>query len=101
MSTRVLHIKSKQRTNSISLEGLQDFDYVEGETINPNTIIANSHISLYCLDSQNKRAIFVETPLDIELSNASFFHQAQYEYAQRLIAVPYEQLHQLAEKIGD
>ncbi len=96
MSTKVLHIQSKKRSVPLSVVQLQDFDYIEGETIDPKTIIENPNISLYCLDPQNQRAIFVETPLEIELSQAPFFYQAQYEHAQRLIAVPLEDLPQLA-----
>ena len=96
MNSKILHIQSKQRPNPLSIVKLQDFDYIEGENIEPKTIIENPNISLYCLDPQNQKAIFVETPSDLDLSDASFFHQAQYEHAQRLIAVPFQDLYQLA-----
>lgn len=96
MSSKILSIQSKQRPNPLSIVQLQDFDYIERESIESKTIIENPNISLYCLDPQNQKAIFVETPSDVDLSNASFFHQAQYNYAQRLIAVPFQDLYQLA-----
>lgn len=102
MNTRVLHIQEKYQTqigDHISLKDLQDFDYVEGEAIPPQTVLENPNVSLYCLDPQNQRAIFVETPEDIDLANAPFFFKAQYKYAQRLIAVPYEKCYQLAASI--
>ena len=74
MSTKILYIQSKQRPDPLSIVKLQDFDYIEGENIDPKTIIESLNISLYCLDPQNQQAIFVETPLDIKLSNAPFFH---------------------------
>lgn len=101
MSTKVLYIQSKQRPDPLSIVKRQDFDCIEGENINPKIIIESPNISLYCLDPQNQQAIFVETPLDIELSNAPFFYQAQYEYAQRLIAVPLEDLPQLMTAIEE
>jgi hypothetical protein len=101
MSTKVLYIQSKQRPDPLSIVNLQDFNYIEGESIDPKTIIENPNISLYCLDPQNQRAIFVETPLNIDLSNAVFFHQAQYEHAQQLLAVPFEYLPQLAAALGE
>lgn len=104
MSTKTLHILKKYQTqigDHISLKDLQDFDYVEGKIIEPQIIFENPNISLYCLDPQNEQAIFVETPEDINIVNAPFFFKAQYKYAKQLIAVPYEQLHQLAEKIKD
>jgi hypothetical protein len=101
MIAKVLYIQSKQRPDPLSMVKLQDFDYIEGENINPKIIIESPNISLYCLDPQNQQAIFVETPLEIELSNAPFFFQAQYEYAQRLIAVPLEDLPQLMTAIEE
>ena len=101
MIAKVLYIQSKQRPHPLSIVKRQDFDCIEGENINPKIIIESPNISLYCLDPQNQQAIFVETPLEIELSNAAFFYQAQYEYAQRLIAVPLEDLPQLITAIEE
>ncbi|NJK66511.1 MAG: sulfotransferase [Microcoleus sp. CSU_2_2] len=101
MIAKVLYIQNKQRPDPLSIVKLQDFDCIEGENINPKIIIESPNISLYCLDPQNQQAIFVETPLEIELSNATFFYQAQYEYAQRLIAVPLEDLPQLMTAIEE
>jgi hypothetical protein len=92
MNTQILHIQSKNRTPANTVVKLEDFDYKEGENIDPLTIVQNPNISLYCLDPQNQRAIFVETPLDIDLSQAPFYYLAQYEHAQKLIAVPLEEL---------
>lgn len=99
MSTKVLQIQNKNRTPANTIAKLEDFDYVEGETIDAKTIIRNPNISLYCLDPQNQRAIFVETPLDVDLSQAPFFYQAQYDQSQKLIAVPFEELPELAQDI--
>ncbi|WP_445240822.1 sulfotransferase family protein [Microcoleus vaginatus] len=93
--------KASNDPDPLSIVKLQNFDYIEGENINPQIIIESPNISLYCLDPQNQQAIFVETPLDIQLSNAPFFYQAQYEYAQRLIAVPLEDLPQLMTAIEE
>ncbi|WP_299489627.1 sulfotransferase [Acaryochloris sp. IP29b_bin.137] len=97
MSSKILHIQGKQRPDLLSIVKLQDFDYIEGEDIESKTILEKSNISLYCLDLQNQKAIFVETPSNIFLADASFVHQTQYEYAQKLIAVPFQDLFQLAE----
>ncbi|NET75552.1 sulfotransferase [Okeania sp. SIO1F9] len=43
--------------------------------------------------------MFVETPLDIDLSQAPFFYQSQYNHAQKLIAVPFSELSELLESI--
>ncbi|NEP74839.1 MAG: sulfotransferase [Okeania sp. SIO2G4] len=99
MNTKILNIQSKNRTPANTVAKLEDFDYQEGETIDPKTVITNPNISLYCLDAQNQRAIFVQTPLDIDLSQAAFFYHAQYDHAQKLIAVPLAEIPQLIEEI--
>lgn len=72
MIAKVLYIQNKQRPDPLSIVKLQDFDCIEGENINPKIIIESPNISLYCLDPQNQQAIFVETPLEIDLSNAPY-----------------------------
>lgn len=99
MSSKILHILNKKRTFANTIAKLEDFDYAEGETIDPKNIIENPNISLYCLEPQNQRAIFVKIPLDIDLSQSPFLYQAQYENAQTLLAVPFEEFYQLASEI--
>lgn len=100
MSAQILNIQTKHKKHPFSIVSLSDFQYVEGDMMDAKTIIDNPNISLYCIDDQHKRAIFVETTSDIiALANAPFFYQAQFEHAQRLIAVDYEELHRLARDI--
>jgi len=99
MSAKIFHIQNKNRTPASLIANLQDFSYEFRETIEPTNILEYSNISLYCLDHENRQAIFVETPLDIDIYEPPFLYQAQYEYAQRLIAVPYEEFHKLAQEI--
>ena len=56
-------------------------------------------ISLYCLDHANQWALFVDTSPEVDLLQAPFYFIAQYEAAQRLIAVPYAILHALADAV--
>jgi hypothetical protein len=97
MNARVLNIEKKFRANPILLASLQDFTYQEGDIIDPQVIFDQPAISLYCLDDPGRQAIFVETPPEVDLSQAPFYYQAQFEHAQRLIALPYEALHHLAQ----
>ena len=99
MSAKILHIQRKNRTPDITVVGLQDFDYREGETIDSLTVVEKSNISLYCLDPIAKRAIFVETPKNIDLSQPPFYYLAQYEHAEKLIAVPFEDLPELVNRL--
>ena len=99
MSAKILHIKTKNRNIPNAVVKLEDFDYEEGEIIDPLTIVKHPNISLYCLDFKNQQAIFVETPTNIDLSQPPFYYLAQYEHAQKLIAVPLEELTQLVNNI--
>ena len=101
MAAKVLHIKRKLNIPTESLVNVRNFRYQEGEDVDAGIIIRNPSLSLYCLDDSKKRAIFVETPPDIDLSEAPFYYQAQFQHALRLIAVPYEDLHRLAREAGD
>jgi hypothetical protein len=100
MNTKTLLIQGRNRTPANTIAKLEDFDYVEGEGIDAKAIIENPNISLYCLDPENQRAIFVETPSDIDIYQPPFFYQAQYDYAQKLFAVSFEELSQLVQNIN-
>ncbi len=97
MIAKVLNIKAKNRTPENTIAKLEDFDYEEGELIDPLIIINQSNITLYCLDFNQEKAIFVETPPNLDLSQFPFLYLAQYDNAQRLIAVPWNDLFQLVE----
>jgi hypothetical protein len=60
-------------------------------------VVEHPQISLYCLDEKNRQAIFAELSPGVDLVQAPFYYQAQFDHAQRLIAVPYEQLPYLAD----
>ncbi|MBI1256824.1 MAG: hypothetical protein GC204_05090 [Chloroflexi bacterium] len=78
---------------------MNDFTYTSGETVDAQPLLENPNISLYCLDPDSRQAVFTELPPGIDLANAPFYYQAQFDHAQRLITVSYEVLHQLADQI--
>src|SRR5262245_50080443 len=96
MQANQLILEEKVKPHAFGTVSSSDFRYTEGPSIDPRVVIEQSNISLYCMDHDNERAIFVETPLDDALLQAPFYFVTQYETAQRLIAVPYNTLHQLA-----
>lgn len=100
MTANELEITARKRQNPIGVADPADFEFSEGADIDPQTVVTNPLISLYCLDHTNRRALFVETQPDVDLTQAPFFYQAQYENTVRLIGVPYETLHQLAGNIS-
>src|SRR6185503_4627513 len=73
----------------------------EGESVPPEVVLTDPDISLYCLDDENRQALFVQTPAGVDLLRAPFYYLAQYQHAQRLIAVPYDTLHRLADELAE
>lgn len=88
-----LFIDAKVKANPFTIVSITDFETRQGQPVDPNIVLNQPNISLYCLDHENRRAIFVETEQDDDIFNAPFYFIAQYEAAQRLIAIPYETLH--------
>jgi hypothetical protein len=96
MTGQYLTIQSRQRQMAGLLASLDDFTVTAGEAVDADIVRTSPNISLYCLDDPSKRAIFVELPSDVDLGKAAFVYRAQYEQAQRLIALPYDSFLQLA-----
>ncbi len=98
MSARVLHILDKVTPLEYFPAVPQNFVLREGESV-PGEVVLGADVSLYCLDDENRQALFVETTPGVDLTQGPFFYLAQYEHAQRVIAVPYETLHRLADEL--
>jgi hypothetical protein len=99
MKANLLEITARKRRDPFAVADPADFEFKERSAIEPQVVVTNPLISLYCLDHDNRRALFVETAPGVDLSQAPFLYQAQYENAVRLIGVPYESLHELARGI--
>ncbi|MBC7878023.1 MAG: sulfotransferase [Anaerolineales bacterium] len=100
MNANLLEIKSRKRQNPLAPADPSDFEFEQGNAVDPKIVVTNPLISLYCLDHANQRALFVETSPGVDLSQVPFFYQAQYENTVNLIGVPYETLNKLASEIS-
>lgn len=96
MQAHTLTIDAKQRQGPGSLASLADFTLSAGAPVDAEIVRTNPQHSLYCLDDVAQRAIFVELPEEVDLSQAPFVYQTQYDHAQRLVAVPYAAFVQMA-----
>lgn len=99
MQTYALKINAKVKETLFGIVSVDDFLVQTERAIDPHLILEQSTISLYCLDPIKQQAIFVDTSPDVDLLQAPFYFIAQYEAAQRLIAVPYATLHTLANEV--
>lgn len=96
MPAQVLTIDEKVRPLAVGFIGPEDFRTTEAEILQAEVVVEQPNLSLYCLDPINGRALFVETPADVDLLSFPFLYQAQYTHAQRLVALPLAELHQAA-----
>jgi len=94
-----LTIHAKVKSNPFDIVSADDFQVQSGRAIDPRVVLEQPTVSLYCLDHANQRALFVDTAPEVDLLQAPFYFIAQYEAAQRLIAVPYATLHTLAGEV--
>lgn len=99
MTAYELIIDAKVKTSLFDIVSPDDFQTHKGQAIDPRVVLEKPNVSLYCLDPTNRTALFVETTPDVDLLQLPFYFAAQYEQAQKLIAVPYETLHTLAKQV--
>ncbi len=96
MEARILTILEKFRTSPVGRVGPADFRARDEGLADPEIVLRDPNLTLYCLDMENRQAIFTETPPECDLRHAPFLYMAQYEHARRLVCIPYEALHRLA-----
>jgi hypothetical protein len=66
---------------------IRDFLLRETGQVPAGKILENPHITLYSLDFENRRAVFVETSADVNLSQAPFYFITQFEKAERVLTI--------------
>jgi hypothetical protein len=99
MNAQLLNIVTKKKSNPLVIASTDDFEFSEGNPVDAHALIQSPNVSLYCLDHPNQQAIFVETPHSVNLAQAPFYYQAQYENTTGLYGLAYDTLHQLANEI--
>jgi hypothetical protein len=99
MQAAVFEIQSKRKAGELSIASLDDFSLLAHGTVDARLVLERPQITLYCLDDKHRRAVFVETPPEVDLTRHAFYYRAQYDYAQRVLAVSYDSLNQLAAKV--
>ncbi len=90
MTARVLRIEERHLQTPNHLASLDDFTYVEGDEVDPQVVVDDPDMSLYCLDDEGKRAIFTQLPPGVNLTKSPFVYLAQGEQAERLVVIPYD-----------
>jgi hypothetical protein len=99
MTAYELRIAAKVKSSPFDTVAPDDFVVHPGRAIDAQVVLDQPNISLYCLDHATQCAWFVQTPPEVNLFAAPFFFIAQYEAAERLVAVPYATLHALVRTV--
>jgi hypothetical protein len=99
MITRRLTVLRKCRKGDFDLADPGDFECTEGPAISPELILRDNRLSLYCIDREAPRVLFVHTPVPLDPGSSAFLYQAQYKECESLVQVPLEVFHQLAQQI--
>src|SRR5579859_1867763 len=100
MEARVFAIDEKVKDPVFKVAGPMDFKVRDDGAIDPRVVLQDPNLSLYCLDFENRQALFVQTPPECDLTAAPFFYATQYEAARRLVRIPFETLHRLAAEVA-
>jgi hypothetical protein len=99
MNARIFKINRKTKIHPLGIADRTDFTCDEGEEIPIETLLKNPNMSLYCLDPEDRRVIFVETSDRSTLSDFPFYYIAQYEQAIRIATLEFETLHEISDRI--
>ena len=99
MEAKRYTIEEKLKVNPVGVASPRDFRVREEEEVDARRLLNSPNVSLYCLDFERRRALFVETPSGVDLNEAPFLYQAQYENAVGLIEISFETFHLLAEEV--
>lgn len=99
MTPLAFDIASRYRDDPLSFVQPVDFTLGAGVPVTAAFVRDHRHLSLYCLDHEQRRALFVELPPGADPYAAPFLYQAQFAHAHRVVAVPYPVLHALADEV--
>ncbi len=75
---------------------IKDFHLGEAEPFDEQLILKSPRISMYCADVTSGKIVFVETPQGLDLTASPFYYLAQYEHAERVITLPFDDFISLA-----
>lgn len=99
-------IVGRNRELEVAPSAAKDFILGESCPFEPRELLDSGvgerpRFSLYCLDSSDGSAVFVETSQDYPLDEAPFFYAAQYAGAQAIIKINQTEFFELADATSD
>lgn len=98
MQATVFAIASRHREHENQGVSSSDFTLLPEGTADVRRVLDDPDCTLYCLDPERRQALFVETPPELDLYDAPFLYQAQFQNARRAFAIAYEDLRAATEE---
>jgi hypothetical protein len=92
MEATVLEILGRTKSGALSIASPSDFVSKSQGAVDARVILESPQTSLYCLDDQQRTALFVETPPSLDPARHPFYYQTQYKHALRLLSISYDTL---------
>ncbi len=77
-----------------------DFELSAGDMTCADGVLESDRWSLYCVDFEERIALFVELPSATDLSTVPFMYMTQYDTATQAIAVPLDSLADMADGVA-
>ncbi len=81
------------------LAGIGEFVLQPSGKISAERILMDPTITLFSLDLDERRAVFVETPPDLDLSTVPFLYTTQFEQATCVLTLSFDDMIELAEAV--
>lgn len=94
---KLLGIDARTKRHPVLPARFDDFTCKELGPVDPEVVLRDPALSLYCIDPAERAATFVRTPPELDLSKAAFLYDAQFSSATEVVLVPFDEVHRLAE----
>ena len=100
MRAQSFDIASRNRKHPNQPPRAADFELALAGDVDAREVVDDPSCSLYCLDPAGRRALFVQTPTDVDIHYEVFHYQAQHRHATRVFALSYDDFIQAARDRG-
>lgn len=100
MNIALFEITARTKDHATALSGIGDFGLTPAGQISEAVVLASPDWTLYCLDVNSRRAVFVELPIGTDLSRVPFVYAQQYTEACRAALMPFDRLIAMSDAIA-
>jgi hypothetical protein len=100
MSATIYEIENRPDDHPARRADIRNFGLRKVGQAPAGKILEDPHLSLYYLDFDDRRAVFVETPVDVDLSLAPFYFITQFDTARRVWTIPFDAMIRLAQDVS-